>query len=330
MKIFVTGGSGFVGSRLTARLIREGHTVTALSRSDASDKLFRNLGVSVVRGSLSSLSEWAPSLTQQEVVIHAASPIEVWGEWKNFYQDITLATNNIYKACGDYQVKRFIYLSSESVLQDKSSLLDIDETAPYPDEPNSYYGKAKKLAEIELISSPSSTECIILRPPFIWGKGCPQLNNLVDKINKHQFVWIGDGKSSMEMVHVENIVEAIILALSLGRSKQIYYVTDDHPMAVKTFLSSFISTTGTKVPNRSLPLALVRLLARITEGVWRVLGIKSTPPVSRFQIDFIALPRRYRIDKIKKELSYRPIFSFKRGINEMKGIYRPRRAETDT
>lgn len=327
MKIFVTGGSGFVGNRLIVRLIRKGHTVTALSRSDASDQLFKNLGVRVVRGSLSNLSGWAPSLAQQEVVVHAASPIEVWGEWKKLYQEITLATNTLYKTCGDYQVKRFIYLSSESVLQDKSPLLDIDETAPYPDEPNSYYGKAKKLAEIELIESPSSTECIILRPPFIWGKGCPQLNNLVNKINKHQFVWIGDGKVPMEMVHVENIVEAIILALTLGRSKQIYYVTDDNPMPVKAFLSSFISATGTKVPNRSIPLALVGLLAKITESVWKILGIRSTPPVSRFQIDFIALPRRYRIDKIKQELSYRPLYSFERGINEMKGIYGPK---TDT
>ncbi|HEX9667451.1 MAG TPA: NAD-dependent epimerase/dehydratase family protein, partial [Thermodesulfobacteriota bacterium] len=48
--------------------------------------------------------------------------------------------------------KRFIYISSESVLVDRKPLEGIDESCPYPEEPNSYYGKSKKLAEQEIIN----------------------------------------------------------------------------------------------------------------------------------------------------------------------------------
>jgi hypothetical protein len=319
MNIFVTGGSGFLGKRLITRLKQSNHRVTALSRSPQTDAILQQLGAQPVSGSLSNIHEWASVLADQDVVIHAASPIDVWGEWEQLYQEITQATAQLYQACGTHHVKRFVYISSESVLQESKPLVNIDEMFPYPDEPNSYYGKAKKLAELEILNTPSTTEAIILRPSFIWGHGDKQLDTIVNKITARQFIWINHGQVVMEMVHVENVVAAIQLALTNGQSKSIYFVTDDRPMPAKAFLTALLQTRGVTAPQASLPGAVAKPAARLTESIWRGLRIKSVPPLSRFQLDFIALPRRYRIDKIKRELGYQPVYSLQIGLDEMTG-----------
>lgn len=317
MKAFVTGGSGFLGQRLIARLKQEGHEVTALSRSPKSDAKLKSLGATTIRGALTDIDGWQDALQGREVVVHAASPIEVWGDWKDFERDIVRASLDLYRAAARQKVRRFIQISSESVLQGDGPLLDVGENHPYPAEPNSFYGKAKMLVEQGLLANITGTECIILRPTFIWGQGGEQLDKVVDKVRSGRFMWIDHGDAAMEMVHVDNVVEAVRLALTQGGSGQVYWVTDGRPMPVREFLGALLRARGVETPNRSLPGSLARPVAAGVEAVWRLLGLKSVPPLSRFQLDFIALPRRYDLGKSQRELGYKPVRTFEQGIAEM-------------
>ena len=317
MKVFITGGSGFLGQRLITRLQQYGHAVTALSRSPQSDAKLHALGATTLRGALTDIDLWQGALKGQDVVVHAASPIEVWGAWKDFERDIVRASLDLYQAAARHQVRRFIQISSEAVLQGDGPLLDVAESRPYPSEPNSFYGKAKKLVEQGLLAHRSATECIILRPTFIWGQGGEQLDKVIDKVRSGQFMWIDHGEMPMEMVHVDNVVEAIRLALTQGHSGQVYWVTDGRPSSVREFLGALLRARGVEVPDKSMPGRLARPVAAGVEAVWRLLGLKSVPPLSRFQIDFIALPRRYDLEKSKRELGYQSVRSFAQGIAEM-------------
>jgi 2-alkyl-3-oxoalkanoate reductase len=317
MNIFVTGGSGFLGQRLIARLRQEGHEVSALSRTPQSDSFLEALDAAPIRGSLTDIGRWQDALRGQEVVVHAASPIDVWGDWTAFERDITRASLDLYQAAAAQKVRRFIQISSESVLQGQGPLLDVAEAQPYPAEPNSFYGKAKMLVEKGLIDHDSGPECIILRPTFIWGHGGTQLDKLLEKVRRGQFIWIDHGNVTMEMVHVDNVVEAVCLALTQGRSGQVYWVTDGHPMPTRDFLGALIAARGVKVPDKSMPGSLARPVAAVVEALWRVFGIKSVPPLSRFQLDFIALPRRYDLTKSERDLGYRPVRTFNEGLAEM-------------
>lgn len=320
MKVFVTGGSGFLGQRLIARLRQEGHEVTALSRSPKSDAKLKALGATTLRGGLTDINDWQDALKGQEVVVHAASPIEVWGDWKDFERDIVRASLDLYQAAARQKVRRFIQISSESVLQGAGPLLDVSEAHPWPAEPNSFYGKAKMQVEQGLlakIANGADTECIILRPTFIWGQGGEQLDKVIDKVKRGQFMWIDHGEVSMEMVHVDNVVEAVRLALTQGSSGQVYWVTDARPMPAREFLGALLRARGVAAPDKSMPGSLARPVAALVEAVWRLLGLKSLPPLSRFQLDFIALPRRYNPGKSQRELGYKPVRTFEQGLAEM-------------
>lgn len=316
-----------MGLRLLSRLIKDGHQVSALSNSPASDAALQQFGVRVVRGGLEDIAAWSAALASHEAVIHAAAPVLVWGEWELFYTQITRATQQLQEASAKHGVKRFIFISSESVLQGGQPLLDIDETHAYPAEPNSYYGKAKMLAEQALLQTKHGPTCIILRPTFMWGERNRGLETILQKVRTKKFIWIDHGQASMEMVHVDNVVEAIRLSLTHGRPSGIYFVTDDNPMTVRQFLEEVFRAAGITPPKTSIPGWLARPLAACVESMWRLLHLRSVPPLSRFQLDLVALQRRYNIEKIKRDMGYRPVVSHEQGMQMLSSYYQKERSQ---
>lgn len=317
MKIFLTGATGFLGQRLLTRLIRDGHQVTCLVRDpEAADRIAGN-GCRVVEGSLENINTWLKWLTGHDIVIHAAAPMEFWGPWEKFESNIVNATETLYRAASRQGIKRFIYISSESVVQNGKSLLDIDESFPYI-KPNSYYGEAKQQAEKKLLAGVSETECIVLRPAFMWGKGMPMLDEVIRKIDDGKFTWVNNGKTIIEWVHVENVVNAIICSLHKGRDKGIYYITDENPKPVREILNQLLATQHISASRKNTSSFLVKLAAGLAEFWWKLFGIKSKPPVTRFEWSFVALPRRYSIERARTELDYHPVISEKMGMAELR------------
>lgn len=317
MKTFITGATGFLGRRLLNRLLGDGHEVTCLVRNaDAADQIAA-LGCRVVEGSLDNVGNWIKWLRGQEVVIHAAGPVDVWGSWEKLEKQIVDATEAIYRAASREQVRRFIYISSESVVQNNRALLDIDESFPYL-KPDSNYGRAKQLAEKRLLAGVSETECLILRPTFIWGRGMPMLKELIDTIDTGKFTWVGNGNTIIEWVHVENVVNAIVCALERGQDKEIYFVTDENPKPVREIFNQLLATQRITPSRKNTSSFLVKLAANLAEFWWKLFRLKSRPPITHFEWSFVALPRRYNINKAKTDLGYHPVISEKMGLAEMK------------
>ena len=317
MQVFVTGGSGFLGRNLIERLIREGHKVSALSRSAQSGEFLKKLGAQPISGSLDNISHWENHLSGNDSVVHCAAPVEFWGPWDKFYKEITIASQELLLASNRQAVKQFIFISSESVLQQTASLIDIDETYPTADEPNSYYGKAKKMAEETLLNSDGKTNVIIIRPPYIWGNDDNGTFQILEKVKKGQFMWVNQGDILIETAHVNNVVEAIIRSLSSKKSKSIYFVTDDEPVKVRDFFESLFKSYNIRIPRKNVPNFVAKASAMAIENIWKLLRIKQNPPLSVFDWAFVGMPRKYNISKIKTELGYKPITSRKEGFNEI-------------
>jgi len=317
MKIFLTGATGFLGQHLLRRLQREHHEVTCLVRDSAVADRMAEGSCRVVEGSLENVGAWSKWLRGHDVVIHAAAPIEFHRDWSFFESQIVAATEKLYRAASREGVRRFIYISSESVVQGTRSLLGVDETVPYC-EPSSMYGRAKQLAEQALLQGVSETECIIIRPTFMWGKGMPELDKIIRRIDSGSFRWVDQGKTVIDWVHVENVVEAIVCALQHGQDKSIYYVTDDNAKPLREIFTSLLAARNVTAPAKNSSSFSVRLAARITEFWWRLLGRKTAPPISLFDWSFVAVPRQYDISKARAELHYHPVISEKMGLAEMR------------
>lgn len=310
MKVFVTGPFGCIGKHLVQRLRQAGHEVGANGRSQESRKAQMLAGVTqVVDGAMENIDAWTSTLSGYDVLVHAAAPIEMWGAWPRFREQIVDATARLIDAALRQGVSRFVYISSESVWQDADPLVGIDETLPPAAEPNSYYGHAKTLAEQAVFGYDRPIERIVLRPTFIWGEDCPALAGILQQAAHDGFVWIDSGRAPFEAVHVDNVVEAIVLALDHGRSGEAYAVTDGREYTVRQFFSAIFERTGIRVPHLSLPGRLLRPAAKLMEKTWRAFGAATKPPLTRFEVAFVSQPLHYRIDKIRRELGYQRVFA---------------------
>lgn len=317
MKVFVTGGSGFLGQTVIRRLRAKGHSVLALARSPQAAQTVTAAGATAIAGDLFNPQSFSDALKSVEAVIHCAAPVKFWGEWSEFETGTLVATLNLARTASNCGVKRFVTISSESVLQDKGSLLDIDESFPYPKRPNSFYGRAKMLAEQALLAESFPMAVVILRPTFIWGPGSAGLATICEKAKGGQFVWVDHGRAEFEAVHVENIAEAACLAVTAGKDKGVYFITDGEPTTVREFFDSVFDARKIAKPTRSMPFWLARGLAIALESLWKFGRLRSAPPLTRFDLAFVSMPRRYDISKAKTELGYRPIVSRRDGFQAL-------------
>ena len=119
----MTGGSGFIGSALVARLTREGWAVRALARSDGSAAAVERAGARAVRGDLSDVGAMSEGAAGCEVAFHLAAKVGDAGPWKDFQSATVQGTANALAACRAAGVRRFVHAGSEAALMEGQPLV---------------------------------------------------------------------------------------------------------------------------------------------------------------------------------------------------------------
>lgn len=137
MKIFVTGGSGFVGSALVHRLVAEGHEVMALARSGSSAQRVRAAGAESVPGDLADLRRddspapvWLAMLRNVDAVVHVAAHMEFWGPDSLFERANHVPTVALHAASVAAGVRRFVLVSAAAVSTGSQRRPVVDESTP--------------------------------------------------------------------------------------------------------------------------------------------------------------------------------------------------------
>jgi len=113
---------------------------------------------------------------------------------------------------------------------------------------------------------------------------------------------------------VANVVEGLIRGAERGRSGEAYFVTDGDPAVFREFVTDLVATAGVSPPDRDMPGALARPLAGAIEGVWKLLRMGSTPPLSRMPVWLASQECTIDISKARSELAYEPVISREAGL----------------
>lgn len=322
MRVFVTGGSGFVGQHVLPRLVADGHDVSGLARNDRATELVARAGAEPVRGDLADLTtgraSWTRHLSDVDAVIHGAAYMEFWGRDEVFRRANYEPTIALHKAAAAAGVKRFVVISAASVATGSQRAAVVDETT---DEgtPNIAYSRVKLSTEHALLqlNTPSMTT-VALRPPFIWGAGMTTLAQFVAAAESGQFAWIDGGRHIMDFVHVDNLAEATLLALTNGRGGSTYYVTDGTPMPIREFFTPLLATRGIDTSKlRSYPMAVAAPMGAALDACYRLLRRPNAPVLSNWITSFMGRDRSYDITAAITELGYRPLVTLADGLAEL-------------
>ncbi|KXV77315.1 hypothetical protein AD953_04680, partial [Acetobacter malorum] len=306
MKILVTGGTGFLGSRLIPKLAQAGHEVFALTRSPGSHLALRALGALPVDADLDSATPL--SLPTIDAVVHAAALFRFSGPREPYFRTNVDGTVALLAAAENAGARRFIFMSAAGIVMDEAGhpTHGIDESAPtFPNHFSAYLASKAQAEALVLAANKPALRTIALRPPAIWGPGDPFSRALPRAIKSGQFAFIDRGEYAFSTCHVDNVIEAIGLALESGVDGRALFIADREQTTFHAFIASLAAAQGLSVDRlHSIPYWLAAIIGRIMDFGWRLMRREDDPPISRSMMRMLGREFRVYDSAARRELGY--------------------------
>jgi len=240
MNITIIGGSGFVGTRLTTRLLAAGHTVKITDKNDS--QKYPNLRVFADVREPEILEK---ALADSDIVINLAAEHRDDVTPKSLYYDVNVTgAENICNVCSKLGIKKIIFTSSVAVYG--FALLGTDETGKI----NYFndYGHTKWLAEEKYrtwLVSNQGNSLTIIRPTVIFGEqNRGNVYNLLRQIASGKFLMVGNGKNVKSMAYVENVAAFIEYNLNNSSGEYLYNYIDKPDFDMNTLVTEVNQILG--------------------------------------------------------------------------------------
>ncbi len=254
MKVFVTGGTGFVGNEVVRQLVAQGHEVSALVRSGSEDKLAMGTSsqVQIHPGDVTQPDSLLPAMQGCDAVIHLVGIIrEIPAKGVTFKRLHVEGSRHVIDAAVSQGITRFLQMSANGVRLEAT----ID------------YHQTKWQAEQFLRDT--ALDWTILRPSLIFGRGGEFVNMLADLIRKLPVIpVIGDGQYRLQPVSVIQVAESFVKALTLPESiGEIYHLGGSKSYTYDEILDLTGKALGKdKVHKIHQPVFMVKPFVKLLEG----------------------------------------------------------------
>jgi UDP-glucose 4-epimerase len=316
VKALVTGATGFIGARLLEALRRRGDDVVAVARNPGPDGDVR-------RADLSKPDTLADLCTDVEIVFHLAGYAHADDaddpSAAAIHQGVTVdGTRALLREARRAGVKCFVFASSVKAMSEGDTAC-LDETSNAS--PTTAYGRAERDAETLVLAAGTDMHVTVLRLPLVYGpSGKGNIARLIAAIDRGRFPPLPPISNKRSMVHVDDVVQALLLAADRKQaSGSIYIVTDDMAYSISDMCSAIRRVLGRPVPRWSVPVWLLKSGALAGDALSRLRG-------KPFALNSRALEKLlgsawYSPAKIRRELGFEPRHSFDRALPDMVAAY---------
>ena len=317
-KVLVTGGGGFLGSAIVRQLLAKGCEVKVAGRH-LYEQLER-LGARCLVGDIGDRNFTAQSCQEVDTVFHVAAKAGIWGSWSEYRKVNIEGTVNIADSCRKNGVACLVYTSTPSVVFDRGSIEDGDETLPYARRFLCSYAKSKVAAERYLLENISEElRVCALRPHLIWGPDDPHLiPRLLERGRTGELKIVGDGRNKVDITFVDNAAHAHILAAqSLHRSSRIsgqaYFIGQERPVFLWDWINDLYRELGIAQLEKKVPLAAAYLAGWLLEILYDLARAKKEPRMTRFLALQLSRSHFFSHERAKKDFGYEPLISIEEG-----------------
>jgi dihydroflavonol-4-reductase len=307
MKVFVTGGNGFLGSRTVSELVRKGYAVRCLLRKESNTNRIKHLAFEQYIGDISDRQSLIDGMKGCDAVVHLAC-ISSWTDIRQLESQLeTIAvegTRNVLEAVqsnseADKKI-RTVYVSSSAAIDASKQPRVFDELAPYTlSETSLKYSIAKHRAEqvVNQYVTDGGMDIVTVNPCEAYGPnddGMVTAGNLIE-ILKESISMVCSGGTSV--AHVEDIARGIVLALEKGRTGERYILGGDNLTIAE------MSKIVRKLAGKSeFVLTIPNNIIVVVCSILSKLGLKT--PVPMDVLDYAILYWFVDSSKAKRELGY--------------------------
>lgn len=313
--IAITGIGGFIGLRMAERARANGWTVRGLDLSPAGAERARAAGAEVVVGSVNDAAAVAAALQGADWVFHTAAIVEEDGP-RDLYERVNIeGTRTVCNVAQQLGVRRLVHLSSVMVYGFDYPQ-DVAEDGPVDGQGN-VYNDTKLASERVALSfnDPQRLGVIVIRPGDVYGRGSlPWVTRPVQMLRRGVFMLPGRGSGVINHVHVDNLIDGVMLAVDHDAIGEAFNITDGVATRCDAFFAPHARLAGVRrVP--ALPTWAVMLLMRLSQPWWRLRG--QTPPASPTALRFLLRRHRYSIAKAQARLGYQPRIDLEQGMQQI-------------
>jgi dihydroflavonol-4-reductase len=324
MKLLITGGTGFIGSRLALASRQLGHEIVVAGQVNTEPERARlreleAAGVSVEQGPLQDADYARRIAGGCQLVIHLAAAQHEANVADDYFFDVNVnGTRTLIEACKQAHVGRFVYGSTIGVYGEyRGEPLD-ELTAPRP---LNVYGRSKLAAEELVRSYAERLPISIVRISETYGPGDFRLLKLFRAVDRGRFMFIGSAKNQRQAIHVQDLVNGLMLAATHPAAVGETFVMAGHEtMTTREMAQRVALALGRKAPTLSVPLWPFLAAAVVLEKTLSPLGIQ--PPLHRRRLDFFRKSFLLSTAKAQRLLGFTPEIAFAKGAVQTADWYR--------
>lgn len=320
--MFVTGGTGMLGSHAAALLRGRGHPVRALHRTGADTRFLRGLGCDLIPGDLrrpDDLRALGDAMAGCVAVVHAAAVIYAKLPWPEVRAVNVEGTGAILRAAAGAGVRRVVWFSTASVHGDPWPRVDEASPLDAPLRPFELYARSKREAEAAsgALARELGVDVRVLRPSAIYGERDRLfVPRLLEILAYPVHPVLGAGRAPIPAVYAGNVADAALAALGAPAADgacTVYELGADHPVTALQMNAALARGLGVRFRPVRVPAPLVRLGAACGETLGlRIPGAEELP--LRRTARLALGPNPYGSERIRRELGWRPAFSLAQAL----------------
>ena len=328
MKVFVTGGTGFVGAHLVRALLERGDEVRSLVRDPAkAAALGWTSAVELVRGDVNDARALREGCAGAEVIYHVAGRVSARSA-AEFMAANRDGTARVLEAAAVEPPRRFLYVSSLAAAGPTLPGQPIDESRPPA--PVTPYGRSKLSAELLVRATP--VPWTIVRPPTVYGERDRELFKLFKLARAAVVPVFGDGSQELSVIYAADLADAVIAAATAQRSAgAVYFAAHPSVTTSRELIRAIGRAVGSNRAGRRgrgrepriLPLAAP--LARVilwTVGTLAHLAGRATVLSADKAPEFLAPAWTCRPDALIRDTGWRAKVDLETGLERTADWYR--------
>jgi len=308
MRVFVTGGSGFLGSAVVRRLVERDVEVEALARSAEAAATLTRLGARPVRGGVTDSDALHVAMRGADAVYHVAGMYRIGikeAEHEAMFQANVDGTTLVLDAAVAAAVPRIVCVSTVGVFGNTHGKV-VDETYQRPDRAFvSYYDATKYMAHgIAVARAAAGAPLVIVQPGAVYGPGDhSEIGAQIEQVRRGRYKVKMFPGLGITMSHVDDVAEGTVLAAEKGRVGEAY-ILGGEVTRLGTVLDRVADLTGTRRPRVTVPSLAIRAVVPLGRVVGPLVGVGPNLREAVHASDRVTYWAAS--GKAERELGYRP------------------------
>lgn len=320
-RVFITGGTGFIGSHLVKHLVKKGVSVRCLVRESSNLRWLEGMDVEYILGDVTDYNSFESAVSDVDTVFHLAARTKSLTK-EGFYHTNVRGTVNLLKAVVQTNpfIKRLVYVSSQAACGPNPDFTPVTESDP--PNPVTPYGASKLAGEKAVLNFSSQTPVTIVRPSVVYGPRDTEIYEFFRIVRRGIRPIVGWRDRYYSFIYIDDLIQGLLLAAESEKAVgQIYFLVTQSGVTYREFMRDIASAIGKKTVPVNVPMSLVIVIATVNELIAKLRGKPSV--MNRHKVRELR-ERFWFCDgtKAMEELGFYPEVLMREGMEKCAAWYR--------